>query len=113
MNPERWKQIKNPLQSALELPIGDREAFLRQACSADEAMEREVRSLLDSYQEAGSFLERPAIEVQAQAIALGDYPDGHDRKPSLAGQTIFRYHIVEKAGRRRHGCGVRGHRHEA
>ena len=98
MNPERWKQIENLLQSALELPIGDREAFLRQACSADEAMEREVRSLLDSYREAGSFLERPAIEVQAQAIALGDYPDDHDRKPSLAGQTIFRYHIVRKLG---------------
>jgi serine/threonine protein kinase/Tol biopolymer transport system component len=82
----------------LELPIEDREAFLRRAFSADEALEREVRSLLVSYQEAGSFLERPAIEVQAQAIALGDSPNGHDRKPSLAGQTIFRYHIVGKLG---------------
>ena len=98
MNPKRWKQIENLLQSVLELPIENREAFLRQACSADEALEREVRSLLNSHQEAGSFLERPAIEVEAQAIALGDFPDGHDRKPSLAGQTIFRYRILEKLG---------------
>jgi len=25
-------------------------------------------------------------------------PDGHDRKPSLAGQTVFRYRIIEKLG---------------
>jgi len=98
MNPERWKQIDNLLQSALKLPLEDREAFLRQACAADEALEREVRSLLISHQEAGSFLERPAIEVEAQAIALGHFPDGHDRKPFLAGQTILRYRILGKLG---------------
>ncbi|MDQ6666426.1 MAG: serine/threonine-protein kinase, partial [Acidobacteriota bacterium] len=92
MNSDRWKQVDNLLQSALERNPGDREGFLRQACGSDEALEREVRSLLTSRQQAGSFLESPAINVAARAIAL-EQPPG-----SLAGQTISHYRIVEKLG---------------
>ena len=46
MDSERWKQVDSLLQSALERPPDEREAFLRQACAGDEALEREVRSLL-------------------------------------------------------------------
>ena len=69
MDSERWKQVDNLLQSALERPPDERDAFLRQACAGDEALEREVRSLLASQQEAGSFLESPAMEVAAPQIA--------------------------------------------
>jgi eukaryotic-like serine/threonine-protein kinase len=41
---------------------------LRQACADDAALEREVRSLLAS-QQAGSFLESPAIQVFANLFA--------------------------------------------
>ena len=46
MDSERWKQVDGLLQSALERPPDEREAFLRQACVDDEALEHEVRSLL-------------------------------------------------------------------
>ena len=69
MDSERWKRVDNLLQAALERAPGERDAFLRQACAGDEAIEREVRSLLASQQRAGSFLESPAIEVAARAIA--------------------------------------------
>src|SRR5713226_5305084 len=88
MDSDRWKQVDNLLQSALARPPEERDAFLRQACAADEALEREVRSLLASQQEAGSFLERPAIEVAARAMA----PSG------LAGQTVSHYKILEMLG---------------
>ena len=46
MDSDRWKQVDDLLQSVLKLPPGDRDAFLKQACADDEALEREVRSLL-------------------------------------------------------------------
>ena len=69
MDSERWKQVDNLLQAVLERPPEERDAFLRQACAGDEPLEREVRSLLTLEQEAGSFLESPAIEVAARALA--------------------------------------------
>src|SRR5216684_782100 len=68
MDSDRWKQVDSLLQSVLERPPEERDAFLRQACAGDEALEREVRSLLMSQQEAGSFLKSPAIEVAARAL---------------------------------------------
>ena len=68
MDSDRWTQIDNLLQSALEHPTGQRDEFLRRACAGDEALECEVRSLLAAQKEAGSFLLSPAVEVAAQAL---------------------------------------------
>src|SRR5438270_13357635 len=78
MDPERWKQVDSLLQSALERPPEERDAFLRRACAGDEALEREVRSLLTSQQQAGSFLERLAMEVAARVLALQQDQDATD-----------------------------------
>ncbi len=104
MDSDRWIQVDNLLQSALERPPGERDAFVRQACAGDAALESEVRSLLASQQEAGSFLENPAIHVAAQEIGLERNQDtrpSHDTAVSagpLIGQTISHYRIVEKVG---------------
>ncbi|MFZ0588891.1 MAG: hypothetical protein WAM39_00260, partial [Bryobacteraceae bacterium] len=70
MDRERWKQVDELLQSALLHSPVERDAFLGQACHGDKVLEQEVRSLLDSDQEAGSFLENPAIEVAARSLAF-------------------------------------------
>ena len=69
MDSNQWNQIDNLLHSALERPTGERDQFLREACAGNEALEREVHSLLLARKEAGSFLETPAIKVAAQALA--------------------------------------------
>jgi predicted ATPase len=70
MHSNRWKQVDTLLQAALDRQPGERDAFLRQACQGDQALEREVRSLLKSQGQAGSFLENPAMELAARAMAL-------------------------------------------
>ena len=96
MNSDRWKQIDKLLQLVLERPLEERDLFLRQACPGDAELEREVRSLLASQQQAGSFLETPAMEVAAQALAQNTGIT--ESSGSLAGQTISHYRVIEKLG---------------
>ena len=98
MDSHRWKQVDNVLQSTLDCEPDERDAFLRNACTGDEALEREVRSLLTLELRAERFLERPAMEVAARAVAQrhnGDAPESGDL-PS--GKTISHYRVIEKLG---------------
>jgi eukaryotic-like serine/threonine-protein kinase len=93
MHPERWKQVDDVLQSVLDRAPEERDAFLRQVCAGDEALEREVRSLLAISSQAGKFLARPAIEVAARAFA------GRQEPFDLPiGRIISHYRVVEKLG---------------
>src|SRR5579862_1251181 len=103
MQTDRWKRTDNLLQAVLELPPGEREAFLRHACAGDLALEREVRSLLKSQQQAGSFLESPAIELVARATAReqseGLEADLQKGRDGLApGAKLGPYEIVAALG---------------
>src|SRR5438552_3623591 len=98
MNSQRWKQVDNLLQSVLERPPAERDAFLREACGGDEALEREVRSLLASQQEAGSFLESPAIEVAARDLVRQQSEDVQESADALIDRTVSHYRIVGKLG---------------
>ncbi len=79
MDSERWKQVDDVLQSVLNRAPEERDAFLRHACAGDEALEHEVRSLLTSEEQAGRFLENPALEVAARAIARGQRPSNQGK----------------------------------
>ena len=98
MDTERWRHVDRLLDAALARPPDERDAFLREACLGDDALEREVRSLLTAQAQADGFLERPAIDVAAQAFALESRPDAADSGASLDGQTISHYRIVGKIG---------------
>src|ERR1035441_5142428 len=102
MNSERWKQVEDVLQVVLDRAPEERDSFLRQACAGDETLEREVRSLLTSEEQAGRFLENPAIEVAARALARRQRPEGSDAAQESAdlgiGRTVSHYRIAEKLG---------------
>src|SRR4051794_15326956 len=64
---------------ALERPIGERSAFLEEACAGDEAVRRRVGALLRSHETPDSFLAGPAVTPGTDSLrgltAGGDGPE--------------------------------------
>ena len=67
--PDAWRRVDQVLQAALLRPANERDTFLRDACAGDTALEHEVRSLLAADEQAGSFLDDPAIHAAARVLA--------------------------------------------
>src|SRR5262245_30427224 len=65
MTPERYEQIGSLYHAALECEPLKRAAFLAEACGADEALRREVASLLAAHEQASNFIEQPPDDVAA------------------------------------------------
>jgi len=95
MDAERWKKVDDLLQAALQQPADQQEAFLQQACAGNAALIEEVRSLLASHHNAGSFLEEPAIRLAAQAAAFAATPPPAE---SFSGQTVSHYRVLGPLG---------------
>jgi serine/threonine protein kinase/Flp pilus assembly protein TadD len=96
MRPERWQAIAELYHSASDLPDGQRQTFLRNACEGDTALFDEVESLLRHGSGPQSFLDTPAVAIMAKAIAANEF---HTAAPSLEGQILSHYRILEPIGR--------------
>jgi len=59
MTPDRWKKIEELYHTARECEGSQRVAFLNEACAGDEALRREIESLLAEEKEAKGFLNHP------------------------------------------------------
>jgi len=91
MKAERWKQVNDLFQSAVERGPEERAAFLDEACHGDEGLRREVGSLLTSHERAENFIELPAFEVAPELVTN----DGTD---ALVGKVIGHYRIESLIG---------------
>lgn len=95
INAERWRQIERLYNSVVELESSQRETFLKEACVGDESLRKEVERLLAHEPQAEGFIESPAVEVAARALAM----DPKDEQDSdLTGRSLSHYRITEKIG---------------
>ena len=69
MSADRWQTLDRLFIEALQLPAEARAALLARECGTDEQLRREVLSLLTAVESSGTFLERPALERLARAMA--------------------------------------------
>ncbi len=94
MTPERWRQVEEFYHAALDLPAGQRSAFLTQTCGSDEELRDKVAALLKAHSDAGDFLVNPAMEVAAQAASK----ESAALIGSLIGRQIGHYEILSPLG---------------
>jgi serine/threonine protein kinase/tetratricopeptide (TPR) repeat protein len=107
MDNDRWNHVDLLLQSALDIPAVERDAYLRNACGGDQQLEEEVHSLLTAYDRADGFLGAPAIDLAARELAGEHSAEGVQAGPPaslraggdpLIAQTLSHYRIVGKLG---------------
>src|SRR5262245_59123973 len=92
MTDERWPRVKALFQAAVERPADERDAFLAAATGDDEALRREVESLLTSDTSDLSFLDQlPVASESVFADPLATLP---------ASMDPARFHSVLAAGLR-------------
>ena len=88
MTPEQWQQIKDVLQTALELEPGDRASYLDEACEGHAFTRDEVESFIGSYAR-GTFLETPILGVISGRIE-------RESTAGLAGGRLGAYEIIDQ-----------------
>jgi eukaryotic-like serine/threonine-protein kinase len=92
MTPERWKQVREVLEAALEVSSTERAALLDNACAGDLALRAEVEELIAAYEE--DFLEHTPLDGMDRQLA-------EERSPgsSLEGHFIGPYKIIRELGK--------------
>ena len=72
MDQERWRRVEELFHASLDRGPEARQAFLDVACGGDTDLRRQVELLLAKEEEAGSFLETPAMrDMTATEFLLG------------------------------------------
>ncbi len=89
MNPERFRRVDQVFQQALSQPRERLQSYLEEACYGDEDLRREVESLLENGDLAGSFLNSPVPDSLATDQAK-------ESQPEFVRRTLLHYRIVEK-----------------
>ena len=93
MTSDRWRRVEDLFHSALERDPSDRESFLDAACADDRALREQVEGLLDSYNEAGDFIEKPLVEDSHSSRSKKSTPS-----ESIIGHKIGSYEILSLLG---------------
>jgi serine/threonine protein kinase/TolB-like protein len=89
MNPDRWQQIKEVFNDALQREPSQRAAFLAGACADDRDLRAEVEKLLNSYEP--DFMNTPGVGEAAEVIS-------GQHQQLKAGQRLGRYRITQPLG---------------
>ena len=94
---DRWARIEELCQAALDLDESQQSDLLDSACGMDQDLRRQVESLLVFRRDAERFIETPAMEIAAKAMAGEAAPSSNSTSPMI-GKLISHYRIVEEIG---------------
>src|SRR5215813_5138221 len=87
MTQERWQEVKEIFQAALDQEPSNRSRFLSRACGDDHDLRREVESLIASHEKTGTFIDSPAFKANAEQLVA----DAPQLKPS---ERIASYEVI-------------------
>jgi serine/threonine protein kinase len=90
VEPDLWRRVEDLYHLVLDLDESRRAEFLDDSCRDDEALRRELESLLAHEKAAEHFIESPALEVMGKLVA--------SEKGIAEGVKIGAYRIVREVG---------------
>jgi serine/threonine protein kinase/predicted Zn-dependent protease len=85
---ERWRQVKQIFQAAIELAPAERAPYFAEVCADDPSLRAEIESLIAAHQQPGSFMNTPAVDLAAEF---------HGRP--LLGQSLGHYRVLSLLGK--------------
>src|SRR5689334_22734581 len=97
MTPERWRQVEEIFQAALDLSPEDRNRYVSDVCAQDSQLKRDVESLLLQYDSAGELLDQP-VYGNTELSMLESFVE--DKDPMI-GRRLGSYRIEREIGRDR------------
>ncbi|HEY9286120.1 MAG TPA: protein kinase [Pyrinomonadaceae bacterium] len=92
MESKDWQRVEDLYLEARALPAGERQAYLDVRCAGDDAVRREVESLLAAVAARPDFMERSALSLGMTVLARGAAEE------SLVGRVVGKYRILSKLG---------------
>ena len=88
---DHWQQVSRLYHDVLGRAEEERAAFLHEACGDDEALRREVESLLAQERSAEGFLSVPAVDMAAKLMY-------DESDTSMIGKQVGGYQILSLLG---------------
>src|SRR5687767_12688059 len=96
MTPERWRQVEEIFQAALDLGPQERALYVSEVCANDATLKRDVETLLSQHESAGELLEDPLYgDTQLSALEAFAFEDDDP----LIGRRLGAYRIEREIGR--------------
>src|SRR5215468_10156344 len=94
MTPERFRQIDQLVDLALEQKSSQRTAFLDEACAGDDELRREVESLLAHDERAGGFLAETPAQIAADLVGVDCKQAVQEGSPSVSLPRVLGRYVV-------------------
>src|SRR5271170_4349734 len=85
-----WERVRDVVDAVLDLPPEARTPYLDRAC-AEPAVRRYVESLIQSYEQAGSFLDEAAAARRAEMLT-------EPAAEAWQGRRLGAYQVIEAIG---------------
>jgi eukaryotic-like serine/threonine-protein kinase len=95
MTPERWRQVEEIFQAALDLSPVERTRYVSEVCANDTSLRRDVESLLSQYDNAGELLDEPVYGNTEMSVLESFVED----KDPMIGRRLGSYRIEREIGR--------------
>jgi len=95
MTPERWRQVEEIFQAALDLSPGERTRYVSEVCAKDTELKRDVEVLLSQYDSAAELLEEP-LYGNTELSVLESFIE---EKDPMIGRRLGSYRIEREIGR--------------
>ena len=85
-------QVESVFHAALGLPVGERAAYLAEACAGDESLYAEVCSLISVVDGRDTFMEQPALNLGFKVLSESD-------DEATIGKVIGAYKVLSRLGK--------------